>query len=52
MKYITIVLLLFPALYLLSYAKYEWKNNKLPAIGSVILAIAAVVFPAVMLFIR
>jgi hypothetical protein len=37
----------------LSYAKYNWnKKNKLGAIGVILLALAAVVVPSVMLWLR
>ena len=52
MKYIAIVLTLLPSWYLISYARYEWGNNKLPAVGAVALAIVSIVVPAVLLLLR
>lgn len=52
MKYILILLLMLPSYYLLSFAKYEWKNSKLSSIGSIILAIIATVFPAAVILMR
>ncbi|HEY9059037.1 MAG TPA: hypothetical protein VIO64_00815 [Pseudobacteroides sp.] len=52
MKYILIALLLLPLFYLLSFARYEWKKNKLSSIGSIILAIISITFPTVFMFFR
>lgn len=52
MNYVIIVFLLFPAYYLFSFAGYTWKSNKLSSIGSIVLAVLSVVFPAVALFTR
>lgn len=53
MKYIIILFLLIMSIHPLSYAKYNWgKKNKLGAIGAILLAIAAVVFPSVLLILR
>lgn len=46
MKYLAMLLPLFVALYLLSFVKYNWNiKNKKAAIGSAIIAIAALVMP-------
>lgn len=52
MKYVAIFIVLLPSLYLLSFAKYSWNNNKLSSIGSVILAIISVVLPSVVILTR
>jgi hypothetical protein len=53
MKYVAILFLLIVSVYPLSYAKYNWsRNNKLGAIGSILLAVAAVIFPSVLLILR
>ncbi|MCX7746511.1 MAG: hypothetical protein N2645_06435 [Clostridia bacterium] len=53
MKYIAILFLLTVSVHPLSYAKYNWgKKNKLAAVGSILLAIAAVIFPSVLLLLR
>lgn len=53
MKYIVILLLVVVAIHPLSYAKYNWgKKNKIGAIGSILLALAAVIIPAVLLILR
>lgn len=53
MKYIVILFLLIMSIHPFSYAKYNWdKKNKLGAIGVILLAMAAVVVPSVMLWLR
>lgn len=53
MKYIVIPILLIVSIYPFSYARYNWnKKNKLGAVGSVLLAILVIVYPAVILFTR
>jgi hypothetical protein len=53
MNFIIILILLVLSLHPLSYAKFNWsKKNKLGAVGSIFIAIAAVIFPAVLLFLR
>lgn len=53
MKYLFIFLLLLTAVNPLSYAKYNWsRKNKLGAIGVILLALAAVIIPSVLLFLR
>ncbi len=42
MKYLTVVLLFIMLFYILSFSRYNWKNNnKLAATGSAILGITA-----------
>ncbi|NLI61235.1 MAG: hypothetical protein GX375_07390 [Clostridiales bacterium] len=46
MKYIILTPVLYAFIYLLSFTKYNWDNrNKMAAIGTVIIAIAALVMP-------
>lgn len=52
MRMIFILFTMFPSWYLLSFAKYTWKDNKLAGIGSILLAIVSVVFPALVLILR
>lgn len=53
MKYILLFFLLILSIYPLSYAKYNWdKKNKSGAVGCVFLAVAAVVMPSVILWVR
>lgn len=52
MKYIIIILTLVPSYYLFSFARYTWKDNKTSSIGSIVLAIVSVVFPALALIAR
>ncbi len=53
MKYIGILFLLIVSIHPFSYAKYNWsKKNRLGAIGVILLAVAAVVFPSVLLILR
>lgn len=53
MKYVIILFLLVISMYPLSYAKYNWnEGNKLGAIGTIILAAAAIAIPSMMLFFR
>ncbi|WP_154673488.1 hypothetical protein [Pseudobacteroides cellulosolvens] len=47
MRYIFIILTLIPAAYLLSFAKFTWKNNKTSSIGSVIMALMSIILPIV-----
>lgn len=50
MRYWLIPFILIVELYPLSYAKYNWdKNNRLGAAGAALIAVAAVVFPTVMI---
>lgn len=51
MKYIFVVLLLCVLIHILSFASYNWKKkNRLAAIGSTIIALAAFVLPFYLLF--
>ena len=53
MRYTVILFLIVLSIYPLSYAKYNWnKENKLGAIGVILLVIAAVVFPSMILLLR
>lgn len=52
MIYAAVVLILFSLYYLISFAKFTWKESKSSSIGSIILAIASVVFPAVAFYMR
>ncbi len=46
MKYFILAPVLYIFIYLLSFAKYNWdRRNKMAAIGSIIIAIAAIVMP-------
>jgi hypothetical protein len=45
MIYITLILIMLSTLYLISYARYSWKDNKLAAIGSIIMAILSFGLP-------
>lgn len=50
MKYIIAGFILICCGYSLSYAKYCWENkNKLAAVGTVIVVVAAVILPVLML---
>ena len=51
MKYIIVVLLIAELIYLLSFAKYNWvKKNRLAAIGSAIIGLAAFLLPLYLIF--
>lgn len=51
MKYIIVVLLFAELIYLLSFAKYNWvKKNRLAAIGSAIIGLAAFALPLFLIF--
>jgi len=51
MKYIIVVLLFVELIYLLSFAKYNWvKKNRLAAIGSAIIGLAAFLLPLYLIF--
>jgi hypothetical protein len=52
MKYIILILLMLPALYLISYAQYSWKDSKFSAMGLIIILVMSIVLPAYMLFIK
>jgi hypothetical protein len=53
MKYLIIIVLLIISIQPLSYAKYNWgKRNWLGAVGAILIALAAVVFPSAMLILR
>ncbi|MBK1812344.1 hypothetical protein JHL18_17100 [Clostridium sp. YIM B02505] len=52
MKFIAIIIILILNMYLLSFAKYQWKNNKLSAIGSLLIAIISFVLPTYIILIR
>ena len=53
MKYIIVVLLFAELIYLLSFAKYNWvKKNRLAAIGSAIIGLAAFLLPLYLIFWR
>ncbi|HZK35075.1 MAG TPA: hypothetical protein VFD33_07185 [Bacillota bacterium] len=46
MKYMIMIIPLFVSMYLLSFAKHSWDNqNKKAAIGTIVIAIAAIVMP-------
>ena len=52
MKYIVEFLVLILLIYLLSFAKYNWKhNNKIGAIGVSIIGLTAFVFSFIVLFV-
>ncbi|MDI9476158.1 MAG: hypothetical protein ACOX0L_09250 [Natronincolaceae bacterium] len=51
MKYVMVIPLLIMLFYLLSFSRYNWKNNnKLAAIGSAILGITAFTLACFVLF--
>lgn len=53
MKYIEILFLIILALYPFSYAAYNLRmKNRLAAVGSILIAIAAIVFPMVLILTR
>ncbi|HPM00037.1 MAG TPA: hypothetical protein PLS45_09150 [Bacillota bacterium] len=53
MTYIVILFLIILSIYPLSYAKYNWdRKNKLGAIGTIILAMAAIAVPSILLLFR
>jgi len=53
MTYIVILFLIILSIYPLSYAKYNWdRENKLGAIGTIILAMAAITVPSILLLFR
>jgi hypothetical protein len=53
MKYLTILLLLIASVYPFSYARYNFiKKNYLGAVGMALLALAAIVFPVIMILSR
>jgi len=46
MKYIILAPALYVFIYLLSFAKYSWdKRNRIAAIGTIIIALAAIAMP-------
>lgn len=53
MKYIAAIFILWSALYILSFAKYNMgKKNKLAAAGAVVLAFLIVVLPVIVMFMK
>jgi hypothetical protein len=53
MKWLIIILILLPALYTFSFAKFSWNNNnKAAAWGAALLAIISIALPAVLLIIK
>jgi hypothetical protein len=51
MKYIISVIPLGVMLYLFSFAKFNWtRKNKLAAVGSILIGIAAFAFPVFLMF--
>ncbi|WP_164880440.1 hypothetical protein [Clostridium manihotivorum] len=52
MKFLAFPIILAFNIYLINFAKYQWKNNKLGSIGSVLLAIVAIVLPILVILIR
>ena len=51
MKYIILLILVIIMLYTFSYARYSKKNgNKIAAAGATIIAIVAIILPAILLF--
>lgn len=52
MKLITIFFILTLNIYLLSFAKYQWKNNKLSAIGSLLIAMISFILPTYLIMVR
>jgi len=51
MKYLIMILVLLPDIYLLNYARYEGRSNKSAAVGAVILALITITLPIIVLFI-
>jgi hypothetical protein len=50
MKYITIILIFLSTIYTFSFAKNNWKeNNKLGAIGVVVVALISIILPVFIL---
>ncbi|NMB96974.1 MAG: hypothetical protein GYA02_10255 [Clostridiaceae bacterium] len=53
MVYIAVIVLGLVSFYLLTFARHNWKkNNKMAAVGIVLLALAAFVYPVVILVLR
>lgn len=53
MKYLIILLLSALSINTFSYAGYNWKNNqKLGAIGCILLAAASILLPSIMILLR
>jgi len=53
MRYIIMLFLIIISIYPLSYAKYNWdRKNKLVAIGTIILTMAAIAVPSILLLFR
>lgn len=51
MKYLIIIFLTLLLIYLLSFARYNWtNNNRLAAVGSLIIGLAAVILPLYIMF--
>ncbi|EGD49583.1 hypothetical protein Cpap_4021 [Ruminiclostridium papyrosolvens DSM 2782] len=51
MRYIVIVFLLLVAIYLMSFAKYNWsKKNRTATIGVVLLMLVSIALPLVVMF--
>jgi len=52
MKYVNLAIVALPAIYLVSFILYSWKENKLAAAGSMIIALISIALPAYMLFMK
>lgn len=53
MKWLVIILILFPALYTFSFVRFSWNNNnKAAAWGAALLAIVSIALPVVLLIIK
>jgi hypothetical protein len=53
MKYVIVIILMIISIYPFSYARYNWnKKNKLGAVGSILIGIAAIVYPTVLILTR
>lgn len=51
MKYIVVLILIIAMIYTFSYAKYSKENgNKMAAAGAIIIAMVAIILPAVLMF--
>lgn len=51
MKYFLIIIGILPSIYLISFAKFNWKNNnKTAAIGAILLAAVAIILQILFLF--
>lgn len=50
MKYILVLIVIMPSIYVCSYIKNTWTKNKLSAIGAAIMALLSIAFPIYALF--